>query len=175
MNYWNQRMARTVHLWRPPILLGLALSLVACASPYVEPSGSETAALTIENATARNVLVHSFKVGEDCSGGKLVLGRSPLLAGSESVTVKVRPGQPFSFYVAQVRSNYACHVAGTFVPREGARYRARFWTDPDLSVDQAKCYIELRDADSGATEPTFRKRTWRLPFTEQGSFCSLER
>lgn len=140
--------------------------LTGCATPYVEPTGS-VVTLAIHNNAASNVTVQAFKVAEDCSGGKLKLTDGSKLAAGQSVDIKVKADEGFSFYAHYTSGNKYCLMPGTFTPKEGERYVARFMATQD------KCYLGvLVVTPSGEKrEPSFRLRDWRAPFFESGSFC----
>lgn len=149
----------------------LALSLAGCApaSFYVNPDGPDTAVLTIRNVSNSTIMTHAFKVAEDCSGGKLVLGPSPspLLAPNEATTIRVQANHPFSLNIVQRKDMKACQMAFTFTPTNGGQYTARF------SSDKETCYVGMVSAtSSGETkEPTLQLRTLRSPFSKDGAFC----
>jgi hypothetical protein len=149
-----------------------ALALAGCVTAYVEPPAENAAALTFQNRSEQVVGVQAFKVAEDCSGGKSLIGEKSGLKPREEVSVRVQAGQPFSFFAAYTETmglvGYKyCIFPATFTPRRGARYVARF------KADHANCSVDLLAVSaSGETkEPSFKPREWRKAALESGSFC----
>jgi len=147
-----------------------SLALASCRTYYVEPMGQETAALTFQNRSALNIGFQAFKVAEDCSGGKLSFAKDNLRS-REEFSVKLQGGQPFSFFMAFSDVSMAglkyCILPGTFTPKPGARYVARF------AASETQCSMGLLAVTSaGETkEPSFRPRSWVKATFESGSFC----
>jgi hypothetical protein len=155
-------------------IAGVALALAGCTTPYVGPTGEDAAAVTFKNATRQVVGVQTFKVAEDCSGGKLTVGDKSGLKTNEEVSVKVQAGQPFSFLVSFVETmglaGYRyCIFPATFTPRRGARYVARF----KMVEAETRCVVDFAAVGvSGETkEATFKPREFRRAALESGSFC----
>src|SRR5438105_6095518 len=122
---------------RKKMLMWFPLLFAGCATPYVEPTGPDTASLAIQNITTTEAMVQAFQVGEDCSGGKLKLNGDSKLVPGKDVNVKVKADQAFSFYVNYSRDSKYCLMPGTFTPKPGERYVARFGATKD------KCYLAV--------------------------------
>src|SRR3954471_17927221 len=74
------------------------LLLVGCVTPYVDPSGSDAATVTIQNTSAVDLGIHAFKVAADCSGGRLRIADTQKLSSGQSVSFKVKANDEFSFW-----------------------------------------------------------------------------
>jgi len=130
----------------------------------------DTAALTFQNRSVLDIGFQAFKVAEDCSGGKLSFAKDQLRP-REEFSVRLQGGQPFSFFMAYSDVSMSglkyCIVPGTFTPKPGARYVARF------AASETQCSMGLLAVTSaGETkEPSFKPRSWVIAVWESGSFC----
>lgn len=148
--------------------LGIAtIFLAACAQPYVQPEGPDTASLTFVNLSHTDIEVLGFKVAENCSGGKLFFHKERQLFPGEQLAIAVAPNQLFSFSFMYHTASRYCFMPATFTPKQGGRYIARFTARRD------KCYSSFAAIinDDEEKDPSFRPRKWRTPVWESGSFC----
>lgn len=148
-------------------LVWVAVLLAACAKPYVQPAGTETASLKLVNTASSNVGLMGFNVADGCSGGKLHFNGKRHLSMGEETTVRVKANQPFSFAFLFNVGNKYCNMPATFIPQEGKNYVAKF------AADSLKCYVgvALVDGANEKRDPTFKLRQWRTPMWEDGAFC----
>lgn len=150
---------------RDPLAAAVGLLLLSGCSfpayavikePYVQPTAIEAPELTFFPAAgAAKTEVHSYQDTKNCLwimplGGPLQL--------KEPRTIKVEPGQEFSFRTEfSYYSNRRCQLMTTFVPEIFTRYRARAVTDGD------SCGVQLSRVvnDVEVPEPTVKHRSVR--------------
>lgn len=149
------------------LLVVVPLAFVACAKPYVQPVGAETASLKFVNTAYIDVGLMGFNVADNCSGGKLHFNGKVGLAASEHATIRVKANEPFSFAFHFSAGNKYCNMPATFTPAQGREYIATF------AADSVKCYVSVVSATDASRkrEPTFKLRQWRTPMWEDGAFC----
>ena len=130
---------------QPLLALALCGLVSACATQYVPPEGVATASLTLSADLSQNpgswVLVQNFS-NESCApsadGNRLASFSTRAVQGEGDdkggVTRSIPANQPmiFSFVyqhgAAGITDYTTCIATQSFVPAEGARYRAQFRT-----------------------------------------------
>jgi hypothetical protein len=156
---------------RRTVLVVAASVLTSCVTAYVEPEGANSASITFVNDADRIVGLQGFKVAGDCSGGKFNFNKTADLGTGERLTIKVRAGEPFSFFflynrISSPKIDYARQPV-TFVPRSGNRYQSEIV----VRGNRYDVTVEQLAGETHVPEPSARLRTWRTPMTESGSFC----
>ena len=161
-----------------PFFLSLLLS--ACASTYIPPQEAQSAKLTITNRTGGTTYATAFKQASDCSGGKLIVSPNGI-APYNSLETRVAAESEFSFFITtteriSVSAGFiyfqSCFLPMSFTPSSGSSYIATF--DVDASNGGCSIGITGRDINGNAIDVKARKRVWRKPFLESGSFCQPE-
>lgn len=153
------------------LVLILALFISACANPYIQPVGENTASLIFHNHSNSNIGITGFNIGKDCSGGKLIFGKDSVLYPNDKLEIKIKTDEMFSYmyqYLAPISGGIeSCNIVATFTPKKRIEYVSRY------SMRDNKCYVNvLKITDSGEIiEPSFKKRNYNMPFSENGPFC----
>ena len=143
----------------------LLLILAGCApAAYVEPVGSETAILRIENQTAAvfgyDLEADTYQDGASCAG-RLRIADARALPRGVAHSVHVRADTDFTLSFRATGGGAwraeSCAVAGTFRPLAGERYLAVFRSS------ERKCELLFARLQSGAArryvrEPSYRDR-----------------
>jgi hypothetical protein len=148
-----------------------ALLLVGCVTAYVDPSGPGTATVTIQNTAAVDLGIHAFKVGADCSGGRLRIADTQKLSSGQSISFKVKANEEFSFWGGYSQAGLIketnCFMPVTFTPRPGEKYIARF------ALAGGRCIPSIASTTAAGEkkEPTFRLRKSKVSLTDSGSAC----
>ena len=143
----------------------LAAAAAGCATDnYMEPSGSGTASLRIENQGppifGYELAAYAYEDATTCRGRLLIAGA---LKRGVMHRVRVAADAPFTFTLKAAGGGAArgdaCTLAGSFVPRAGERYVAVF------RAEERKCevlFVRQQATPSGARrnvdEPTYRPR-----------------
>lgn len=142
----------------------LLLMLAGCApAAYVEPAGSETAILRIENQTAPvfgyDLEADTYQDGASCAG-RLRIADARALPRGVAHTVHVRADAEFTLTFRATGGGAwraeSCAVAGTFTPVAGERYVAIF-----RSEGKCELVFARQQAAGGrryAREPSYRER-----------------
>jgi hypothetical protein len=163
-----------MHLLR--LMLIFATCLVAgCATSYIEPNGADIATISFRNASGKpDVLIQSFKVAEDCSGGRPNFKGKPRLKPNEEINVKIQADKDFTFIFgygaltggAGFEIEY-CQVIATITPEKNWNYFARF-----LIADK-KCYLrfEGESPNGDNKEVRVRYRKFKPPFLNSSPSC----
>jgi hypothetical protein len=154
-----------------------AVLLASCATaPYVPPSDSNVATLTIRNDTTAPMSVFTFKDHQACTG-KFLLHSDPAIQAGQSFSVAIPADRDFGFWIYHraVVGLYKwaeCQISGTFVPARAGKYLARFSVTPDAC---RLALAEERNTAGGGTasvpDKTFRLREFTPTFSPDGPFC----
>lgn len=156
---------------RRTVLVVAASVLTSCTTAYVEPEGANSGSITFVNDTDRIVGLQGFKVAGDCSGGRINFNKTGRLGTGERLTIKVRAGEPFSYFFLYNRISFPqidyARQPVTFVPRVGDTYQS----DIIVRGNRYDVTVEQLAGKTRVPEPSARLRTWRTAMTESGSFC----
>jgi hypothetical protein len=158
-----------------PLILIAALPLLLGAK-YVEPVDGFA---TVEFTQTGNPQATFHTNGKDCSGMARLPGQ-PFYFNASAGPLKVPADQAVAFKLFQLAGMSAtgsggidvsgCHVATSFTPRVGSRYR--------VHLDGASCRIDVfvRNSADGAESPetTARARAVKPPFRSTGPFCKSD-
>ncbi len=157
-----------------------ALLLNGCASTYTPPTDARSAKLNIVNRTGGTTYATAFIQASDCSGGKLIISPNGI-APYNSLEIQVATGTDFSFLITTAErisvsgtliQFESCFFPISFTPTTGSSYTATF----DVAPSQGGCSISItgEDKNGNTIDAKARKRMWRKPFLESGSFCHPE-
>ncbi len=148
------------------VLSFCAAGLLAACAPalYVEPTGSDTALLRIENQTSAifgyEVEADTYQDAGSCAG-RLLVADTHALQRDVSHSVRIRADAEFTVTFRATGGGASreesCAVAGTFKPVAGERYLAIFRSR------QHRCELifarqQIQSGSRYAREPSYRER-----------------
>lgn len=155
-------------------MIFLSAFLSGCYSIYKNPTGSNIATLSLNNASEETVYPVAFKNGHDCSGGKQPFDESQEILPGEVLSINVEAGKQFSYFVTYKSGNdlwgKECLVPVSFLPKQGYNYYSTF----SVIHSKNKCTLNLKiqTANGLINDSSFIERQWKTPLTESGSFCA---
>jgi len=132
-------MTSPLHRFLLPVVLlgGCASTSSINNDPYVPALGLDTATLVIKNGSSYPVSMMVFEDGAKCSRGTRPAtegasgGQRGRMNVAESVSIAVPSGKEFAVSfraegIVRDLVSHRCTMVGSFVPRAGATYTARF-------------------------------------------------
>lgn len=164
-------------LYKLLIMTLILFSVMGCAKQHVPyysiPPSESSAKLTVNNNTGLLLNVQPWSGAENCSGplqafpNELKINFVPVMA---KVDYSLYGGEPISLLVAATNGPAQCTYYLTFEPIAGRDYLLMF--NEDKEKENCLVSLSISTKEGLKEEKSLRKRLGRVPFSNDGEWCS---
>lgn len=154
-----------------PLIPILLLAQIACTPlpRYPQPIDPSAPSLTLKNESGHEVAIQAYADPFECKEQMTVSNGHPryMDVSNKPGTIRLKPGEPFTFLVSMRVFGNDCFLVGTLLPKPSTDYVG------SIKLQRGVCSITVRLQDSVETPAnTFIPRKFRLSGWGNASNCA---